>query len=160
FLGARRPPGRLNASYGVLNSAKRLTPALSANLLIACLRMGRAAGVGCRQADHKQTAFGELRRFSQRLSESEMRLEAAGGRVGAAVELAGVRPPLVDQNETGAVIVHQPAQHVAGARGLLVIRTDALKRLLGFLGSAYRMAELPGQLAPQRAHHRAVGFYR
>ena len=64
------------------------------------------------------------------------------------MELARVGHPLVDQDQARPVLLEQLAQHVARVRGLLVVGLDAREGLLA--------AELPGQLAPQRAHHRAV----
>ena len=92
----------------------------------------------------------ELGRLGQRLGEGELGLEAARRQVALVVELARVGHPLVDQDQARPVLVEQLAQHVAGARRLLVVGLDAGERLLA--------AELPGQLAPQRAHHRAVGL--
>src|SRR5262249_52168107 len=63
FFGAGRPPGRLYAPDGIVYPAERLAPALAADFLVACLRMGRAAGVGGGQADNEQTAFGKFCRL-------------------------------------------------------------------------------------------------
>ena len=104
------------------------------------------------QADHEQAVLRQLGRLGQRLGEGELRLEAAGGQVALVVELARVGHPLVDQDQARPVLVEQLAQHVAGAGRLLVVGLDAREGLLA--------AELPGQLAPQRAHHRAVGLRR
>ena len=67
------------------------------------------------------------------------------------MELARVGHPLVDQDQAGVVGVEQLAQDITGARGLLIIGTQALEGL--------RATKLPGQLAPQRAHHRAIGLF-
>ena len=48
------------------------------------------------------------------------------------------------------MLVEYLAQNIAGAGGLLVVGLNALERLLA--------AKLPYQLAPQGAHHRAVGL--
>ena len=92
----------------------------------------------------------ELGRLGQRLGEGELGLEAAGRQVALIVELAGVGHPLVDQDQARPVLVEQLAQHVAGVGRLLVVGLDARVGLLA--------AELPGQLAPQRADHGAVGL--
>ena len=76
--GSTSPLGRPTPESNL--GPERLAPALPANLLVACLRMGRAAGLGGGKADDEQTAFGELCRLGQRLREGEMRLEAAGRR--------------------------------------------------------------------------------
>jgi hypothetical protein len=133
FLGARRPPRCLHATDGIMYSAECFPPTLTANLLVACLRMGRAAGVGGRQADNEQTAFGEFCRLGQRLRESEMRLEAARRQVGTIVELSRIRHPFVDQDQTRAVVFHQRAQHVARAGGLLVVRSHVIAMVRLFL---------------------------
>ena len=111
---------------------------------------GEPDGVRGRQADHQQAVLRQLRRLGQRLGEGELRLEAAGGQVALVVELARVGHPLVDQDQARAVLVEQLAQHIAGAGRLLVVGRTRCEGLLA--------AELPGQLAPQRAHHRAVGL--
>ena len=110
--------------------------------------MGRARRVRGRQADHQQAVLRQLGRFGQRLGEGELGLEAARRQVALVVELARVGHPFVDQDQARPVLVEQLAQHVAGAGRLLVVGLDAGEGLLA--------AELPGQLAPERAHHRAV----
>ncbi len=77
-----------------------------------------------------------------------MRLEAACRQIALVVKLARVGHPFVDQDQAGPVVVHQLAQYVARAGGALVIGADSLEGRLA--------AELPGQLAPQRADDRAV----
>ena len=72
----------------------------------------------------------QLRRLGQRLGEGELRLEAAGRQVALVVQLARIGHPLVDQDQARAVVVEQLAQHVAGAGRLLVVRLQALRRLL------------------------------
>ena len=64
------------------------------------------------------------------------------------MELPCIGYPLVDQNEAWPVLVEEFAQNVAGTRSLLVVGTDAIKSLLP--------AELPGELTPKSADHRAV----
>ena len=99
-----------------------------------------------------------LCRLGERLDEREVSLEAPSRQVALIVKLSRVGHPLVDQNQAWSVRVHQLAQHVARAGGPLVVGLDALEGFLGLLGPTGGEAELPRQLAPQRAHHRAVGL--
>ena len=150
LLGARRPPRGLDPADHVAQPIERLAPALAAHLDVVGLGVRRARGVRGRQADHEQAVLHQLRRLGQHLGEGELRLEAARRQVALVVELARVGHPLVDQDQARPVLVEQLAQHVAGAGRLLVVGLDARERLLA--------AELPGQLAPQRAHDGAVGL--
>ena len=150
LLGAGGPPRGLDAADDVAQPIERLAPALAAHLDVVGLGVGRARGVRGREADHEQAVLHQLRRLGQHLGEGELRLEAARRQVALVVELAGVGHPLVDQDQARPVLVEQLAEHVAGAGRLLVVGLDAGERLLA--------AELPGQLAPERAHHGAVGL--
>ena len=140
FLGARRPPGRLDASDDVAQAIERLAPALSTDLDIIGPGVRRPGRIGGRQADHEQTVVSELRGFRQRLGKAELGLEAAGGKVALVVQLAGVGHPLVDEDQAGAVFVEELAQRIARIRRLLVVGCNAGERLLA--------AQLPRQLAP------------
>jgi hypothetical protein len=53
LFGARRPPRRLHTPYCIVYSTERIAAALTAHLLIACLRMRRTASVRGRQADNE-----------------------------------------------------------------------------------------------------------
>ena len=64
------------------------------------------------------------------------------------MELARVGDPLVDQDQARPVLDEKLPQHVAGAGRVLVVSGDA--------GVRRRPAQLPRQLAPQRAHDRPV----
>ena len=66
------------------------------------------------------------------------------------MELARVRHPLVDQDETRPILVKNLAERIAGAGRALVVPGDARVR-----GS---LPQLPGELAPQGADDRAVGL--
>ena len=66
------------------------------------------------------------------------------------MKLARVGDPFIDQDQAGAVFLEQFAQRIAGAGGLVVVGRDA--RIGG------PAPQLPGQFAPQRAHHRAVAL--
>ena len=130
------------------SSASR--PASAADLDVVGLGVGRAGRIRRRQADHEQAARGELGRLGQRLREGELRFEGAGRQVALVVQLPRVGHPLVDQDQTGAVVVEERPQRIAGIGGMGVVVGDAGERLLP--------PQLPGQLAPQRADHGPVGF--
>ena len=112
--------------------------------------MRRAGRIRRRQADHEQATRGELGRFGERLREGELRLESAGRQVALVVQLPHVGHPLVDQDQTGAVVVEERPQRITGVGGVGVVGGDAGERLLA--------PQLPSQLAPQRPDHGPVGF--
>ena len=74
------------------------------------------------------------------------------------MELAGVGDILVDEDQGGAVVCQQLAEGVAGVGGVLVVGAHALEGGARLARAAGGMAELPGKLAPQRAHLGAVGL--
>src|SRR5690606_35053948 len=150
YLGAGRPPRRLHAADDVLETLERLAPPRAADLDVVGVGV-RRGGVGGGQADDEQAALGELGRLGERQREAELRLEAAAGEAALLVELAGVGDPLVDQDEAGAVVVEERAERVAGVGGVLVVGADALVGAAGLLEAAGAEAELPRQLAPERA---------
>ena len=150
FLRTRRPPGRLDASDDVPQAIERLAPALPTDLDVIGPGVGRPGSIRGRQADHEQTAVGELRGFRQRLGKAELGLEATGGKVALVVQLAGVGHPLVDKDEAGAVFVEELAQCIARIRRLFVVGRNPGECLLA--------AQLPRQLAPEGSDNRAVGF--
>ncbi len=152
FFGAGRPPRCLDPADGVAQPVKRRPAALAADLDVVGHRMGRAGRVTGWQADDQQAAAGQLGRLSQGLGKREVGLEVAAGQLGRVVKLAGVGHPLVDEDEARAVVVHQFAQHVAGAGGSLVVGAQAI------IGRP--AAQLPGQFAPQGVDDRAVGLDR
>src|SRR5208283_1826953 len=78
----------------------------------------------------------------------ELRFEAAGRKVALVVELASVSHPLVDQDQTRAILVKQLPQNVTRAGCPLVVGFDPGESLLA--------TELPGELAPKSTHHRAI----
>ena len=90
-------------------------------------------------------------RLGQRLGEGELGLEAARRQIGVVVKLARVGDPLVDQHQAGPILVEQHPERVTGIGRPLVVGAHPLERLLA--------AELPGELPPQGAHHRAVPFW-
>jgi hypothetical protein len=100
--------------------------------------------------------FASFRRLRERLREGELGLEAPARQVSLVVELASVGDPLVDEDEAGPVRVEELAERIARARRPLVVRADTLERLPRLAGPARRVAELPGELAPERPDERAV----
>ena len=148
FLGAGRPPRRLDAPDDVAQPVERLAPALAADLDVVGARVRRVGVIRRRETDDQQAIAGELDGFGERLGEGELRLEAAGRQVALIVELPRVGDPLVDQDQTRPVVDQQLPQGVARAGGAFVVLGDARVGL--------RAADLPRQLAPHRAHHRAV----
>src|SRR6266446_8935651 len=81
-----------------------------------------------------------------------MSLKASGRKIGIVVKLARIGNPLVDQDQTWRVGIHEFAQRVAGACGVLVISADFLESSLS--------AQLPCQLAPQGTDDSAVTLHR
>ena len=115
FLGARRPPGRLDPPDHVAQPVERLASALSADLDVIGPGVGRPGRIRGWQADDEQAVVGEPGRFGQHLRKAELGLEAAGREVALVVQLAGVGDPLVDEDQAGTVFPEELAQHVAGA---------------------------------------------
>jgi hypothetical protein len=153
FFGTRWSPRRFDTPDDVAQAVQRLAAARAADFHVVGLSVWRrAGGIRSRQADHQQAVLRQLGRFGQHLREGELRLEAAGRQVALVVELARIGHPFVDQDQAGAVVVEQLAQHVAGAGRVLVVGLHA--------GESFLAAQLPGQFAPQRAHHRAIGLGR
>ena len=148
FLGAGRPPRRLDTPDDVAEPVERLAPALAADLDVVGVRVRGAGGVRRRETDDQQAVAGQLHRFGERLGEGELRLEAAGGEVALIVQLPRIGDPLVDQDQARPILDQELPQHVARARGALVI--------LGEARIGRGAADLPRQLAPQRTHHRAI----
>ena len=114
FLGARRPPGRLDSPDHVSQPIERLASALSADLDVIGLGVGRAGRIRGGQADHEQAVIGELGGFGQHLRKAELGLEAAGRKVALVVQLAGVGDPLVDEDQAGTEFLEELAQHITG----------------------------------------------
>ena len=150
LFGARRAPGRFDAADHVAQTVQRFAAALAADFDIVGAGMRRSGGVGGRQADHQQTVAGQFGRLGQGLGKAELGLEAAGGQIALVVKLARIGDPFIDEDQAGAVFLEQLAQRVAGTGGLVVVGGDT--RIGGLA------PQLPGQLAPQRAHHRAVAL--
>ena len=150
LLSSSGPPGGLDAPHDVAQPLQGSAAPLATHLHVVRPGVGRAGGVRGGQADHQQALLGHSGRLGERLGEGEVGLKATAGQVTGIVELAGIGHPLVDQDQAGAVLVHQLAQHVARAGGPLVVGAHPL------IGSA--APQLPGQLAPQGAHQRTVGL--
>ena len=150
LLGAGRPPRGFDTAHDVAQPVERLAPALAAHLHVIGPGVGRAGGVRGGQADDEQAVLRQLGRFGEHLGEGELGLEAACRKVTLVVELTRIGHPLVDQDEAGAILLEQLAQRIAGAGRPFVVGVDA--------GKGRLTPELPGQLAPQRAHHGAVGL--
>ena len=118
------PPARPRCAAGRAPRARgcrpppRRRPACAASP--ACPRPAARSPAG--------SCFASLRRLGQRLGEGELGLEAAGRQVALVVELARVGDPLVDQDQARPVLVEQLAQHVAGARRLLVVGLRRARR--------------------------------
>ena len=148
FLGAGRPPRRLDAPDDVAQPVERLAPALAAHLDVIREGVRRTTSVRRGEADHQQAVAGQLRRFGQRLRERELRLEAACGQIALVVELARIGDPLVDQDQARTEVDEELPQRVAGARRALVVRGEP--------GIGFPAAQLPGELAPQRPHDGAA----
>jgi len=79
-----------------------------------------------------------------------MRVERPGRERVVGVELTGVRDPLVDQDQAGAVALKQLAKRISGTRARAV---GVGEERVGF-----GAAELPGQLAPHGADRDPVGL--
>jgi len=150
FLSARWPLGGLDPADHVSETVERLAAADAADLDVICLGVGRATRVGRRKRDYEQAVPGSLCRLGQGLGEDELGLGASGRMVALVVELSRVGNPFVDEDKAGAVLLHQLAQHVHGARRLLVVGLDACEGLLA--------AELLRELSPERAYYGAIRF--
>ena len=104
----------------------------------------------CGYAHYKQRILCCLCGFSERLCESELSLESSCWQVRGAMQLTRIGYPFIDQDQGWAVFLEQFAQHITRAGGLLIIGLYASECLLA--------AQLPCQLAPQCAHHGAIGL--
>ena len=150
FLCAGRPPGRIYPTNHVAQSVQGFSPAVAAHLDIIGLGVRRRSCIGCRKADHQQAVFGQLRRLGQNLGERELSLKSASGQDHIVVQLASISDPLVDQHQTGSVIVEELAQGIAGTGCFFVIGPDLLKSLFA--------AELPCQFSPESIDHSTIGL--
>ena len=159
FCACRSPRG-LHASNHVPKPVQCFAPTLTANLHIIRQCMWRSRRIRCRQADHQHAVIHILRRLGERLGKGKLRLEVPRWQVALVVELAGIRHPLVDQDQAWSVLFEQFAQRIAGIRGLLVVCGNARIGLLGLLQPTLSIAQLPGHFAPQRANYRPICLLR
>ena len=113
--------------------------------------MGRTAEIRCRQADHQKRVACRLGGLGKGLGKGEMRFKTSARKIALVVELTRIRHPFIDQNQAGTVFVEKNTQHISGAGGFFIIRTDSL---VGFFS-----AELPGQLSPEGIHHCSVRLF-
>ena len=150
FFGAGRAPYRRHAAYGAAQSVQRRSAPHPAHLDVVRLGVGRTSRVRRREGYDKQATVREFGGFRKRLRKRELGFEIAAGQVVLVVELARIRDPFVDQHDAWAVCVEQFAEPIPGIGGVFVVGPDAF---VGFLA-----AQLPGQFAPQRAHHGSVSF--
>jgi len=105
---------------------------------------------GDRDDEHRSRHLS--RGVGQRLREGEVRVERSGGQPVQAVELAGVRDPLVDQDEAWRVRPEEVHERLSRVRpGAIGVGDERM---------AVCAAELPGQLAPQGADVGSVGLAR
>ncbi len=81
-----------------------------------------------------------------------MGLEASARKIGRVVKLSRVRHPLINQDQTRAVLLHQLPEHVAWAGRLLVVRL--------YPGVRFLPAELPRNLPPERVDYRPIRFHQ
>ena len=150
-----RTPGRIDATDYVAQPRQCLATAHASDLDIVGL--GAVAGSGGRgQANDEEAVGRQFGRLGEGLGKGELGLERAGGQVAFVVQLAGVGDILVDQDQGRAVVCQQLTEGVAGVGGVLVVGAHAFVGSARFAVAAGGMAQLPGKLAPQGAHLRAV----
>src|SRR5258708_10281936 len=138
LLGASRSPCGLETTERVAQAHDGLATALATNL-----------NVGGRDAGYQERLRGRLGSFSERLGEAEVGVEGASREAGDAIELAHVGHPLVDQDQAGGSSGEELAQHVRAG-------THALPVSICHQGIPIFFEELPGEIAPECAHHGAI----
>ncbi len=143
------PPLVSDTPNDVLQSLERLATVETADLQIAApVDVGVPRVARRRDRDDQECPGHRLDRLGERLREGELGVERAGWEVVPSVELPGVRHPLVNQDQAGRVLTQQGCQRSPGIGAVAVVLRDDV---VG--GPA---AQLPGQLAPESAHLRAV----
>src|SRR5205807_754740 len=105
--------------------------------------------IGGRDAGHQERVRGRLGSFSECLGKAEVGVEGAGWEARDAIELAHIGYPLVDQDQARRGSREELAQHVRAG-------THALPVSLCHQGIPVFAEELPGEIAPERAHYSAI----
>jgi hypothetical protein len=144
LLGTGRSPGGFYPADHVAQAPQRLSAAGAADLRFrSCATVASVSPFGDWQGQHQHDAGGGSGGFGEGLGEAEVGVEVAGWEPLGVEQLAGVRDPLVNQDQAGAVPAEQPVEVVARVGCGPVGVSDYL--------IAVPAAQSPGELAPQGA---------